>query len=232
MVHDRSNALPITIILLVAIGLAVGNLVVYTLSVQQLVGSPVDLSGPGLVRRLTQAVDSTYRSHPDLVWYFAAAPLVAGLVSVLLLGRRTSRVEPAAHPPAPRPSAPITTDSALQLLGILQREGRLIDFLEENIDDYRDAQIGAAVRSIHTGCRQTLHDRMKIERIYQQEDGTKIELAPGFDRSLVRLTGNVQGNPPFQGTLQHGGWRVAEVTLPSDAEQDPSILAPAEIEIA
>ena len=232
MVHDRSNALPITIILLVAIGLAVGNLVVYTLSVQQLVGSPVDLSGPGLVRRLTQAVDATYRSHPDLVWYFAAAPLVAGLVSVLLLGRRTSRVEPAAHPPAPRPPAPTTTDSALQLLGILQREGRLIDFLEENIDDYSDAQIGAAVRSIHTGCRQTLHDRMKIERIYQQEDGTKIELAPGFDRSLVRLTGNVQGNPPFRGTLQHGGWRVAEVTLPSGAEQDPSILAPAEIEIA
>src|SRR5207253_6846543 len=36
--------------------------------------------------------------------------------------------------------------AAVQLLAILQREGRLLDFLQEDVDGYADAQIGAAVR--------------------------------------------------------------------------------------
>src|SRR5271165_2556408 len=47
-----------------------------------------------------------------------------------------------------------SVDRAVQMLGLLQRDGRLIDFLAEDVAAYPDAQLGAAVRSIHTSCRQ------------------------------------------------------------------------------
>jgi hypothetical protein len=108
----------------------------------------------------------------------------------------------------------------------------LIDFLEEDIDAYGDAQVGAAARTIHSGCRKALHERMRIERIYDDEDGATVEVAEGFDPAALRLTGNVHGEPPFEGTLQHGGWRAREVKLPSPSKGiDPLILAPAEVEL-
>ena len=102
-------------------------------------------------------------------------------------------------------------DSALQLLGLMQQEGRLVDFLEEDVTEYSDAEIGAAVRVVHEGCRKALHEHITLEPIRQETEGARITLQPGFDASAIRPTGNLVGEPPFTGTLAHRGWRVTEV---------------------
>lgn len=123
-------------------------------------------------------------------------------------------------------------DSALQMLGLLQQEGRFIDFIEENIAGYSDAEIGAAVRVVHEGCRKALRQHFVTEPVRAESEGSRITLEEGFDASAVRLTGNVVGQPPFSGTLAHRGWRVTEVKLPKIAAgHDVNIVAPAEVEL-
>jgi len=123
-------------------------------------------------------------------------------------------------------------DAALQLLSLLQREGRFIDFLEEDVSSFSDAQIGAAARVVHDGCRKALREHVPIEPVRSEDEGTKIKLEKGFDAARVRLTGNVTGEPPFTGTLAHRGWKAAEVKLPKMTEgHDATILAPAEVEV-
>jgi hypothetical protein len=120
----------------------------------------------------------------------------------------------------------------LHLLSLLQREGRLVDFLEENLKDYDDAQIGAAVRNIQENCQKALKKYLKIEAVINQEEGEEIKLEKGFDASTIKLTGNVSGEPPFKGELQHRGWRVGKFDLPTlSGSPDPAIIAPAEVEI-
>ena len=48
-----------------------------------------------------------------------------------------------------------------------------------------------------------------------QEEGSPVEVPPGFDAGRYRLTGNVAGDPPFHGRLAHHGWEAAEVQLPA-----------------
>ena len=123
-------------------------------------------------------------------------------------------------------------DSALQLLALLQREGRLIDFLEENVSAYSDAEIGGAARVVHEGCHKVLHEYLRLEPARTEAEGARLTLAAGFDAATVRLTGNVVGQPPFTGTLMHRGWRVTEIKLPRLAEgHDVRVLAPAEVEL-
>lgn len=164
---------------------------------------------------------------PELI-YFVAAPLVAGLLIVLLALRRAARG--AAPLEAPAPAAPPSPTPALRLLGLLQQEARLVDFISEDIDGYSDEQVGAAVRSIHSACRKVLNEHVQLQRIFDAEDGSDMVVDQGFDPAAVRLTGNVTGQPPFRGTLQHGGWRAIKISLP-DAPMDPNIIAPAEVEI-
>lgn len=121
---------------------------------------------------------------------------------------------------------------AVQMLGLLQREGRLIDFLEEDIATYSDAQIGAAVRDIHKGCRKTLAEHVEIKAVLPDGDNATVKIEVGFDPSRIRVIGNVVGNPPFTGTLKHPGWRGVEVKLPElPPSYDPSVIAPAEVEL-
>jgi len=121
----------------------------------------------------------------------------------------------------------------LRVLAVLQRDGRLIDFLEEDIDAYGDAQIGAAVRDIHRGCRKSLRDYLTLEPILNAAEEERVTVAPDFDPAAIRLIGNVNGSPPFQGILKHHGWRVKEVHLPPlpGARDESPVLAPAEVEI-
>lgn len=167
---------------------------------------------------------------PELLGALAGAHLVALLLAILVVrsGRRA-----AVAPETPATAAEVDWSApALSLLGILQSEGRLIDFLEENIDAYSDSQVGAAVRTIHGDCRKALHERMRIGRVYDADDGATVEVAAGFDPAAVRLTGNVHGQPPFRGTLQHAGWRASDVRLPQPKPGvDHAVLAPAEVEI-
>lgn len=122
----------------------------------------------------------------------------------------------------------------LRVLAVLQRDGRLVDFLQEEIDAYSDAQIGAAVRDIHRGCRKALHDYLSLEPVLGAAEGENVTLPAEFDPAAVRLTGHVSGSPPFRGVLKHHGWRVKSVHLPvlPGARDDSSLLAPAEVEIS
>jgi hypothetical protein len=143
---------------------------------------------------------------------------------------------PVAPTPAPAPT-PVTLrvatpDAALQLLSLFQREARLIDFTQENLGAYSDADIGAAARVVHEGCAKVLREHFTIEPVRSEAEGSRVELPEGFDAAAVRLTGNVVGKAPFRGTLSHRGWRSAEVRLPKLAEaHDAAVLAPAEVEL-
>ncbi|NOY68178.1 MAG: DUF2760 domain-containing protein [Deltaproteobacteria bacterium] len=120
----------------------------------------------------------------------------------------------------------------LHLIGALQREGRLVDFLEEDISPYSDEQVGAAVRNIHENCRKTIHKYLSPKPVIMKSEGENIIVEIDFDPGAVKLTGNVAGDPPFNGILRHPGWRAERVDLPRlSASGDFSILAPAEVEI-
>ncbi len=125
------------------------------------------------------------------------------------------------------------TGPDLRVLAILQRDGRLLDFLQEDIDSYTDAQIGAAARDIHRGCRKVLRDYLPVEPVLSAEEGQRVTVEMGFDPASIRLTGNVTGSPPFQGILKHHGWRLKAAHLPSfpEAQKESPILAPAEVEV-
>ncbi len=132
--------------------------------------------------------------------------------------------------PAPAPSA--VDEKAVQILSILQKKGRLIDFLQEDISGYQDNQIGAAVRNIHKGCREALAEYFALQPVMKEAEGAMVAVEKGFDAAAVRLTGNVVGTPPFKGKLTHSGWRVIKTNLPPIPQnQDTSIIEPAEVEL-
>ena len=178
----------------------------------------------------------------NYLYYFLGAPLAVALLLLLSLpklvtgGEFSLEGKPAQIPTESKKSAPPpkpATDAAVQFLGLLQRDGRLVDFLREDIQPYDDAQIGAAVRTIHEGCRQILFEHMTLEPVLSGNEGDEVTVPADFDPSAIRLTGNVSGEPPFRGTLRHAGWRAKQVKLPAQpAGQDAKIVAPAEVEIS
>jgi hypothetical protein len=120
----------------------------------------------------------------------------------------------------------------LHLFSLMQREGRLMDFLDEDLDGYDDAQIGSAVRSIHAGCRQLVQEYLNPEPVMDQHEGAVVEVPVDFDPGVIKLTGNVVGEPPFNGILRHKGWQVGKMNLPTlSGSQNAEIIAPAEVEI-
>jgi len=142
----------------------------------------------------------------------------------------------AAPTPAPQPAAPAlkqaSPDAALQLLGLLQRDARFIDFVEEDVAGYSDADIGAAARVVHGGCRTVLREHFTIRPVREEAEGSRVTLPEGFNATAVRLTGNVVGKAPFTGSLSHRGWRVDDVRLPKlAASHDASVIAAAEVEL-
>jgi len=166
---------------------------------------------------------------PCAAW-FVGAPLLLTLALIMLVRPSAPVAAPA---PAPSPPPPPTLEEgALRLLGLLQQEGRLVDFLEEDVTPYDDEQIGAATRGIHEACRKALRERITVEPILAGAEGETVEVASGFDPATIRLVGNVAGSPPLRGVLRHAGWRVKTVTIPPRQGQDNRIIAPAEVEIA
>ncbi|MCG5071886.1 DUF2760 domain-containing protein [Paraburkholderia tagetis] len=174
------------------------------------------------------------------------AELAAG-VRRLRNGETIAPVAPAA-PAAPQPPAPAAApvakpapvaaieeaspQSALQLLGLLQRNARFVDFVEEDIANYGDADIGAAARLVHEGCRATLREHFTIRPVRTEAEGSRVTIAEGFDATAIRLTGNVVGAAPYNGTISHRGWRVEDVKLPKLVKSnDAKVLAPAEVEL-
>jgi hypothetical protein len=134
---------------------------------------------------------------------------------------------------APTPArGDLRTEGALMLLGLLQREGRLVDFLREPLDSYDDAAIGAAVRDVHRGCRKVLEEHLALEPVMPGQEEAPVTVPRGFDPGEIRLVGRMAGEPPFRGTLVHPGWRAVDVHFPTLADGvDRRVLAPAEVRL-
>jgi hypothetical protein len=138
-----------------------------------------------------------------------------------------------AFPPATTPAAAPGRSEALTLLSVLQREARLVDFLKEDIAAYANEQIGAAVRDVHRDAARVLERLFALQPVMTQPEGASVEVPAGSDAARVRLVGNVSGNPPFRGTLRHGGWEATKVQLPewSGGTAATRVVAPAEVEL-
>lgn len=178
----------------------------------------------------------------DLLHVVLALVTVAAiLVAVLKKGKSTAVIGnvPAASVPVAAPAvAPALAlkstepDAALQLLSLLQQEARLIDFLNEDVKAFSDAEVGAAARVVHEGGKKVLNDYFTLQPVRNEDEETRITLPEGFDPGSVRLTGNVVGQAPFKGTLVHRGWQVTHVKLPKISEgRNMHIVAPAEVEL-
>jgi hypothetical protein len=176
---------------------------------------------------------------PSTPSFFKRIPIAFGaFFSILSDPGYAARVLGLRHAPAPMPTpapAPLkeaTPDAALQLLALLQRDARLIDFVQEDLSGYSDAEIGGPARLVHEGCAKVLREHFTLAPVRPEAEGSRITLNQGFDARAIRLTGNVVGQAPFQGALSHRGWRATEVKLPKLAEgHDATVLAQAEVEL-
>lgn len=164
----------------------------------------------------------------------------AGRVRELVDGKALPE---AAAPAAAKPSVPAAPvvvppaaparSEALTLLAVLQREARLVDFLQEDIGPYANEQIGAAVRDVHRDARGVLSRLFGLKRVMTEEEGASVQVPAGADAARVRLVGNVAGPGPYRGALRHAGWEATKVDLPSWTGSDASakVVAPAEVEL-
>lgn len=143
---------------------------------------------------------------------------------------------PAVLPPktaekAPPPDAGFE-EGALALLALLQRDGRFVDFLEQDVATFSDADVGTAARVVHEGCRRALREHVTIVASCKEEEGATLEVEAGFDPNRMKLTGNVSGKGPWRGTVRHRGWIAEKMSLPEPmAGHDARALAPAEVEL-
>jgi hypothetical protein len=142
---------------------------------------------------------------------------------------------PPAAPVAPAPVAPPpveSSDRAAQLLAMLQRDGRLVDFLMEDLTPYQDAQVGAAVRDVHRGCREALARYASLAPVMDLEEGSTVTVERDSEPARVKVVGNLPGAPPYRGVLRHRGWEVTRLALPPLPATGRTIVAPAEVEVA
>jgi hypothetical protein len=176
---------------------------------------------PGFGTRLRIAFAAFFRA-------LSQAPF-ASQVDVLLSGQAPVQ---APSVPLPPPEPPKPQHDPLQLLAILQREGRLVDFLLEDLQGLPDAQIGAAVREVHKKTAKALRDHVTLEPVVSTLEDESMTVAAGFDPSAIRVVGNLGANPPYTGMVRHRGWQAKEIKLqPLPAGQNARVVAPAEIEV-
>jgi hypothetical protein len=139
------------------------------------------------------------------------------------------KVRQVLEPPPPAPP-PKPSGEPLRLLAVLQRDSRFLDFFMDDINAVGDEQILAFVKKMHPECQVSLKDHLALEPVKVEAEGDSVEVPAGFDPSVIRLLGNVTGEPPFRGTLRHRGWRVKEIKLaPPPAGQDEFVVQPAEV---
>ncbi len=162
----------------------------------------------------------------------AVASPAAG-VSIPGSGPAGPSPESGARPAADQAHAREGTERAIQMLALLQRDGRLVDFFTEDIGEYDDAQVGAAVRDMHETCRDTLNRYLTLQPVVAGEEGKPFTVEAGFDPATIKLIGNVTGRLPVRGVLRHHGWKAGDVRLPDvPVGESRSVIAPAEVEIS
>src|SRR3954453_16801069 len=173
--------------------------------------------------------------------YLAGITLVLSvlvLISLLLPARQKSppsklQAEPI-RPGPPAPAAPSTDAEIVSFLAILQEKGRLVDFLMDDINPYNDAQVGAAARVVHAGCKGVLQEHFTINPVRTEQEGSTVQVPAGYSADEYRLVGKIAGSAPFSGVLVHRGWKTGMAKLPQllhrAADRLPTI-APAEVEV-
>lgn len=201
------------------------------------VGAAMDRTAPSFFPRLWMAIVCFFRV---LFWPRFAAEILPAYQARKQLGAGAPAPKAEGETPA-APAAPVAPKepppeqahaSSLFLLSMLQREGRLLDFVQEDLTGFQDADVGAAARVVHEGCRKVLRQYLTLEPVQKEGEGAKVTVPQGFDANRVRLTGNVAGQPPYTGTLKHPGWVATEVKLPRPPEAlDLKVIAPAEVEL-
>lgn len=185
---------------------------------------------------------------PEASAYHAMLPMAAtacaavALIAIFATPQRhdtgAARSDPpvveAARPVAPPPAANQADAEVVSFLAMLQRKGRFVDFLMDDITVYTDAQVGAAARVVHDGCKSALNEHLSISPIREEKEGASVEVPAGYAADEYRLVGRIAGEPPFRGMLVHRGWRTKAVNLPRilklDEDRLPTI-APAEVEL-
>jgi hypothetical protein len=176
--------------------------------------------------------------------YFALGALVCGAAALAAIVAGWRDRAPAATPREPvaaRPAAaapPVksvsTEAEVVGFLATFQEKGRLVDFLQDDISAYSDAQVGAAARVVHQGCKAVLDEYFRIVPVRDESEGAKVTVPAGYVADEYRLVGKISGQAPFSGTLMHRGWRAESVKLPrvlrTENDRLPTI-APAEVEL-
>jgi hypothetical protein len=120
----------------------------------------------------------------------------------------------------------------LRLLSFLQRDGRLLDFFQEDISGFDDAQVGAAAREVHRACKESLDELISVAPVTDDREGAEVRLPKGYDATKYKVVGKVVGDPPYVGILVHRGWQARKHQLPkSTSTEGIEILCPAEIEL-
>ena len=170
----------------------------------------------------------------DPLPFFARIGLAFKILFDGALARRVSLLPTEVQPPQPEQKAPETEQSAggLFILSALQREGRFIDFLQQDVASFSDTDVGAAARVVHGGCRKVLDQYLTLKPVLPEGEGSVVSIPKGYDANRVRVVGNVAGEPPYRATLKHQGWVAADLRFPKLAPgMNLRVLAPAEVEI-
>ncbi len=168
----------------------------------------------------------------------ALAVSILLLVAIVMTKAAKSPPSGAIAQAAKPPAAPVAENRAdaevVSFLAVLQERGRLVDFVMDDITKYSDAQVGAAARVVHAGCKAAVAEHFGILPVRDESEGAKVSVPAGYPADEYRLIGKIGGEAPFAGTLVHRGWRAEWVKLPrlltTGADRLPTI-APAEVEL-
>jgi hypothetical protein len=173
--------------------------------------------------------------------YLSGGTLALGVVAlVTILAARgpdadTGSAAAEAARPVPVEARASQADAEIvNFLAMLQARGRLVDFLMDDINAHDDAQVGAAARVVHAGCKGVLQEHFRICAVREEREGSTVQVAAGYAADEYRLLGRISGRAPFSGVLVHHGWKTDAVSLPRIVRSSPDRLpaiAPAEVEL-
>jgi hypothetical protein len=178
---------------------------------------------------------SRFHSYLSVASFVVALALLVAILVNHGEGLEPKRAQAEAAKPIPFPPANEQAEAEIVgFLATLQEKGRLIDFLMDDVTTFNDAQVGAAARVVHEGCKAVLMEHFRIRPVREESEGTSVTIAAGYPADEYRLIGKISGAAPFSGTLVHRGWKTEAVKLPRivrvGANRLPTI-APAEVEL-
>jgi hypothetical protein len=180
-----------------------------------------------------ERLGAAFRAFFSLLSSGTLPPDVGGTIRDTAASGQPAVVPPSAPPDEIAPAPSVTAaDGAVQILALLQRDARLLDFLMEDLAGYPDAQVGAAAREVQAGARRALLQYLEVEPVLDGTEDQAVTL-PSVDADLVKIVGRAVAATPVRGTLRHRGWRSARVQLPAlPPASARQVIAQAEVEVA